>query len=123
MAYQTARKRATGMGSAKGGTAHHWRMTISSVALIFLVPAFVWTFGSMLGRPQAEVVAYFARPVPAMIAALTLAVGFMHFKNGVQVLIEDYVHGGLRRFWIVAMTIISYGAAATGLFAIAKIAL
>jgi succinate dehydrogenase / fumarate reductase, membrane anchor subunit len=56
------------------------------------VPLFVFTFGPCWA-PHAEVVAYFSRPFPAIVAALTLVVGFMHFKNGVQVLIEDYVPG------------------------------
>ncbi|SFP32827.1 succinate dehydrogenase, hydrophobic membrane anchor protein [Tranquillimonas alkanivorans] len=123
MAYMTARKRATGMGSAKTGTSHFWNMTISSVALLVLVPLFVFTFGPMLGEPYPEVVAYFSRPFPAIVAALTLLVGFVHFKNGAQVMIEDYVQGLARKISIIAVICISYAAAATGLFAIARLAL
>jgi succinate dehydrogenase / fumarate reductase, membrane anchor subunit len=123
MAFVTDRKRAAGLGSAKSGTEHFWSMTKSSAALLVLVPLFVFTFGPMLGRPHAEVVAYFSRPFPALVAALTLVVGFMHFKSGVQVLIEDYVSGLNRKILILAMTGVSYAAAATGVFAIARIAL
>jgi succinate dehydrogenase / fumarate reductase membrane anchor subunit len=123
MAFMTDRKRATGMGSAKEGTHHHWSMTVSSVGLLVLVPLFIFTFGQMIGAPHGEVVEYYARPFPAIVAGLTLAVGFMHFKNGVQVLIEDYVHGSMRKPLILAMICVSYGAAATGLFAVAKLAL
>ena len=123
MRYLTDRKRAVGMGSAKTGTAHFWAMKVSSVALLFLVPLFVFTFGSMLGQPHEEVVAYFARPFPAIVAALTMVVGFMHFKDGVQVLIEDYVHGTMQKVLIILMICLCYAAAATGLFALARIAL
>ena len=123
MSFLTDRKRAVGTGSAKLGTAHHWSMTVSSAALLVLAPLFVFTFGPMLGQSQADVVAYYARPFPAIVAALTLVVGFMHFKNGAQTLIEDYVHGFMRTFLIILMICTSYGAAAVGLFAIAKIAL
>ena len=123
MAYLTDRKRVRGLGSAKTGTGHHWSMTISSYGLLILVPLFVFTFGPMLGESHDAVVAYFARPFPAIVAALTLVIGFMHFKNGVRVLIEDYVSGFAREFWIIAMTLLSYAAAATGVFAIARIAL
>lgn len=123
MSYLTDRKRAMGMGSAKTGTAHFWAMKVSSVGLLFLIPLFLFTFGSMLGEPHADVVAYFGRPFPAIVAALTIVVSFMHFKDGVQVLIEDYVHGIMQKMLIVAMICLSYGAAATGLFAIARIAL
>ena len=54
--------------------------------------------------------------------ALTLIVGFEHFKSGVHVLIEDYVYGMAQKIWIIAMTCLSYAAMAVGLFAIAKIA-
>ena len=123
MAFLTDRKRAIGWGSAKSGTEHFWAMKVSSVALLLLVPLFVFTFGGILGSDYETVTAYFARPFPAIVAALTLVVGFMHFKNGVQVLIEDYVHGVAEKILIIATICLSYGAAATGLFAIAKLAL
>ena len=123
MAFLTDRKRATGMGSAKTGTEHHWQMMVSSVALLFLVPLFIFTFGPILGAPYEEVIAYYQRPFPAVVAILTLAVGFFHFRGGVQVLIEDYVHGPMEKILIILMTCLSYGAAATGVFAIAKLAL
>lgn len=123
MRYLTDRKRAAGMGSAKTGTAHFWAMKVSSVALLILIPLFVFTFGPMLGQPHEEVLATFARPFPAIVAALTIAVGFKHFNDGAQVMIEDYVHGTTQKITLIAVTCLSYAAAATGLFAIAKIAL
>ena len=123
MRYLTDRKRADGLGSAKTGTAHFWAMKVSSVGLLLLIPMFLLTFGPMLGEDHATVTAYFARPFPAIVAALTIVVGFMHFKDGVQVLIEDYVHGLSQKILIIAMICLSYAAAATGVFAIARLAL
>ena len=123
MRYLTDRKRAVGMGSAKTGTAHFWAMKVSSFALLILIPLFVFTFGPILGSDHGEVTAYFARPWPALIAALTIVVTMMHFKDGVQVMIEDYVHGMAQKIAILVMICLSYGLAAMGLFAIAKLAL
>ena len=123
MHYMTDRKRVEGLGAAKSGVHHFWVMKVSSVALLGLIPLFVFTFGPMLGRPYDEVIAYFERPFPAIVAALTIAVGFRHFKDGVQVLIEDYVHGWMQKALIIATILLSYSAAAVGLFAIARIAL
>ena len=123
MRYLTDRKRATGLGSAKSGTAHFWAMKVSSVALLILIPLFVFTFGAALGGTYEEILAYYARPFPAIVAALTFIVGFKHFNDGVQVLIEDYVHGLNQKIAIILMTCLSYGAMAVGLFAIAKLAL
>ena len=123
MRYLTDRKRATGMGSSKSGTAHFWAMKVSSVALLILIPLFVFTFGTIVGEDYATVTAYFAHPFPALIAALTLIVGFEHFQSGAQVLIEDYVHGLAQKITIILIKCISYGLMAMGLFAIAKLAL
>ena len=57
------------------------------------------------------------------MAALTLVVGLAHFNSGVRSAIEDYTGGLVRKGLILLSTIVSYGAAATALFAIAKIAL
>ncbi|PYC47834.1 succinate dehydrogenase, hydrophobic membrane anchor protein [Litorivita pollutaquae] len=123
MRYLTDRKKAVGMGSAKTGTAHFWAMKVSSVALLLLVPLFVFTFGCALGGTYEEVMAYYSRPFPAIVAALTFIIGFKHFNDGAQVLIEDYVHGMAQKISLILLTCISYAAMATGVFAIAKIAL
>lgn len=123
MSYLTDRKRAVGLGSAKTGTEHHWSMTMSSGALLILIPLFVFTFGPMLGASYEEVTAYFNRPFPAVVAGLTIIVAFKHFAGGVQALIEDYVHGLTQKVTIVAMTCVSYAAMAVGLYAIVRLAL
>ncbi|MFP7569872.1 succinate dehydrogenase, hydrophobic membrane anchor protein [Marivita sp. S2033] len=123
MAFLTDRKRAEGLGSAQSGTEHFWAMKKSSIALLILIPFFVFTFGNVLGSSYEDVLAYYSRPFPAIVAALTLLVGFKHFNDGFQVLIEDYVHGLAGKIIILGMTCVSYGAAAVGVFAIAKMAL
>ncbi len=123
MSFLTDRKRANATGSAKSGTMHHWHMMISSVGLVVLLPLFIFSFGSALGGTYEEVVAYYTRPVPAAIAALTLIVGFMHFCGGVQTFIEDYTQGFTRKALIIAMTCLSYGAAGFGVLAILRLAL
>lgn len=123
MRFLTDRKRAAGLGSAKTGTEHFWKMQVSSVALLILVPLFVFSIGPILGAPHAEVVAYFARPVPALVAALALIVGLVHFRMGAQVLIEDYSGGLTRKILVIAAICVSYGALAAGLFALARLAL
>ena len=123
MGFLTDRKRAVGMGSAKSGTMHHWNMMVSSVALVGLVPLFIFTYGYALGMSYEDASAYYARPFPAIVGILTLLVGFLHFKGGVQTLIEDYVHGFARKALIIGSICLSYAAAAAGVFAIVRIAL
>jgi succinate dehydrogenase / fumarate reductase membrane anchor subunit len=123
MSYMTDRKRAIGLGSAKTGTEHHWQMTLSSYALLILTPLFLIAFGPMLGQGHEAVTAHFARPFPAIVTGLMLVVGLQHFRQGVQVAIEDYAHGLTRHLLIVAMVCLSYGAMAAGLFALVRLAL
>ena len=121
--YLTARKRAEGHGSAGQGTEHHWNMTLSSAALLVLVPLFLFTFGFALGMPFLEARAYYARPVPATIAALTILVSMIHFRGGFQVLVEDYTRGDTRKMLVIAGVIVAYALAALALVSLARIAL
>jgi succinate dehydrogenase / fumarate reductase membrane anchor subunit len=123
MPYITDRKRVAGYGAAGTGTEHFWKVTISSVALVLLVPLFVFTFGFAVGQPWEEVVAYYSRPFPALVAALTLSVGWWHFAKGAHVLITDYTRGMTRKALIIAVHIVSYAAALAGLYALARLAL
>ncbi|MCB1335857.1 MAG: succinate dehydrogenase, hydrophobic membrane anchor protein [Roseivivax sp.] len=123
MRYLTDRKRAAGLGAAKSGTDHLWGMHVSSIGLIILVPLFVFTFGPILGSSYEEVVAYYAHPWPAAIAALTLAVGMIHFKNGAQEAILDYMHGASARLTIILVTCLAYGIAGVGIFSLIRLAL
>ena len=84
-------------------------MKVSSVALLILVPLFIFTFGPILGTEDAKVTAYFALPFPVIIAALTRIVGFKHFNDSVQVQNEDNVHGLMEKILIILMTCLSYG--------------
>ena len=123
MAFPTDRKRVEGLGSAKTGTEHFWSMTVSSVALLILTPLFLFVITPLLGEPHAAIVARLSQPIPALITAAMLVVGFHHFKLGVTTLIEDYVGGLSRKIAIIVMTIVSYGLAAAGLVSLAQIAL
>ena len=123
MAFLTDRKRVTGLGSAKSGTHHFWSMTVTSVALLILTPLFLFSFGPLLGERHDEVLVALGRPYPAIVTALMLIVGLHHFRLGVQTLIEDYSKGLTRKGLIIATTIFSYALMASGLVALAKIAL
>lgn len=123
MRYLTDRKRAVGRGASGTGTDHHWAMQVSSVALALLVPAWLYVFGSALGGTQAEVVATFSRPFPAILTALLLVVGMKHFASGATMMIEDYARGGARKTGVILVTCLAWAVAATGLFALARMAL
>jgi succinate dehydrogenase / fumarate reductase membrane anchor subunit len=121
--FTTARKRAENLGASGAGTDHHWNNIVTSIALLVLVPLFVFTFGSILGRPYEEALEALANPFVALVIGLTLLVGLVHFRHGVQVVLEDYAHGTPRRLMIIAAICATYAILAVGLFAVARLAL
>lgn len=123
MAYVTDRKRAVGLGSGRTGTQHHWNMIVSSIGVVILIPFFVFVFGAGLGGTHEEVLAFFARPFPAIITGLTLVVGIRHLNAEAQEAIEDYVHGVAGKLAGIAVTAFSWTLIAAGLFALVKLAL
>lgn len=122
MRYITPLKAAEGLGSAHSGTAHHWAMTVSACALILLTPAFLLVVGSAIGLPREGIIAYFGRPYPAIITAMFVIVGMIHFMKGTRIMIDDYVQGTARKGAVIASLIFGWGVIAVALFALAKMA-
>jgi len=123
MRYLTARKRAEGKGASGTGTEHHWFMSVSAVGLAFMIPVWIYVFGSTLGKPLDQVIATFSHPFPAILTGLVLFVGMRHFAKGAQMMIEDYARGSAKKGLIMLVISISYAVIAVGFYALAKIAL
>lgn len=123
MRYLTDRKRAERKGASGTGTEHHWYMSVSAVALAFLIPTFLYVFGHALGQGREQVVATFGSPFGAILTALVLFVSMQHFAKGAQVMIEDYVHGSWRRGLVMLVYSLAYVITATGLYALVKMAM
>ena len=117
-------KRGLRRGSARNGV-HHW-LALHRVSSFALVPLSVWFACSLLslrGLDHAAVVAWLSSPWQAVMASLFVAISAWHSKMGVQVVIEDYVHGhGTKLFAIYASQFVHVLVAASGLFAVLKIA-
>jgi len=123
MSYLTDRKRAERKGASGTGTEHFWYMTVSSVVLAFLIPAFVIMFGRALGGTREEVLDRFSQPFLAILTGLVLFVSMQHYWRGAETLISDYTRGGWRKGLIMAAIGLAYTLLAVGLFALGKIAL
>ena len=123
MRYLTSRKRVSGKGAAHTGTEHHWSMTLSSVALAFMIPTWVYVFGHALGQDRAAVMATFAHPFPAILTALVLIVGMRHFAMGATMAIEVYSHGTTRKLLVIFVISLSTVIAASGLYALIRFAM
>jgi succinate dehydrogenase / fumarate reductase membrane anchor subunit len=117
-------KRGLRRGSARNGV-HHW-LALHRVSSYALVPLSVWFLSSLLAMPgldHAAVVGWLSSPWHAVFACLLVATASWHSKMGVQVVIEDYVHGhGLKVTALLASQFAHVLVAAAGIFAVLKIA-
>ena len=113
--------RAKGLGSAKDGTTHWWHQRVTAIALALLTPWFVVFSVGLLGADQATVQASIARPLTATLLAAFVLSLFWHARLGLQVVVEDYVHGGLEWALQLAIQFVFALAAIASLLAIGRI--
>lgn len=122
MRFITPYKRAHDLGSARRGTAEHVALSTSGWALAVLVPIFVCILARTLGGGIDEVRATFGNPFVAILTALFLVVGLMHFARGARTPIEDYTRGFLTEALILIAGGIAWVLMAAGLYALARLA-
>jgi succinate dehydrogenase / fumarate reductase, membrane anchor subunit len=84
---------ARGLGPAKEGLHHWWVLRLTSVALMLLVPWFLCFALRLVGADITAVRAAIAAPLNATLLLAFVLMLFWHAQLGLQVVIEDYVHG------------------------------
>lgn len=121
MSMKTPLKQVRGLGAAKDGTTHFWQQRITGFANLFLVLFMLGFVLAHLGAPRAEIVSSFHNPLIAMLFLLSFASILWHMRLGLQVVIEDYIHGKAALILaLVANTFYVALLAAAALYAILK---
>jgi succinate dehydrogenase / fumarate reductase membrane anchor subunit len=116
--------RARGLGSAREGVHHWWAQRLTAIALIPLVVWFAISLVMMSGADYGAVRAWIGSPVVMVLLILTIAIGLHHGQLGLQVVIEDYVHGdGSKLALIVAVRFIAVLFGLAGIVAVLRIGL
>lgn len=85
--------RVLGSGSAKNGTTHWWAQRVSAVALIILGAWFLLSLQLLPGFEHQQLLTWVGRPFNSVALVLLVATLAYHSSLGLQVVIEDYVHG------------------------------
>jgi len=116
--------RVRGLGSAKSGAHHWWHQRVTAVGNVLLM---IWFVVSLLRLPSFQhdvVIQWLSSPLAAVPMVLLVLSVFYHFRLGLQVFIEDYVHDeGLKLGAIILLNFYVIGGGALALFSILKIAL
>lgn len=115
--------RVRGLGAAKDGVHHWWLQRVTAVANIVLVLWFIFSLVRLPALDYSSVTLWLRQPVAAVPMLLLIVSVFWHFRLGVQVLIEDYVHGPARIIAMLALSFYTLAGAAAAVFAVFKIAL
>ena len=114
--------RVLGLGSAKQGAHHWWVERVSAVAL---VPLGIWLVLSLLGLPDlghASVSRWAGAGMNPTLLLLTLLTMTWHSRLGVQVVVEDYVHGAAKSVTLILIAFAHAAIAVAGSIAILKLA-
>jgi succinate dehydrogenase / fumarate reductase membrane anchor subunit len=115
--------RVRGLGSAKSGTEHFWAQRVTAVALIPLTLWFVYSVTTLTGADYAAAAAWLRAPWNAVLMLLLIVATFHHMQLGLQVVIEDYVHGeGTKIASLMLMKGASLLLAVAAAFAVLKVA-
>ena len=121
MSLRNPLSRAKGLGSAKDGTGHWWNQRLTAIALALLTPWFVVFAVGLAGAGQDAVRAAIAQPLTATLLAAFVLSLFWHARLGLQVVVEDYVHGAAEVALQVLIKFIFALAAIAALLAIGRI--
>ena len=113
-----------GRGAAGEGVGHWWVQRVTAVALVPLTLWFAWSLLCLQLHSYDEVRGWLGQPWVAVLSILLVLTLAWHSKLGVQVVVEDYVHGkGAKTTCLLLSTFIHIGAAVAAVFAVLLIAL
>ena len=107
-----------GLGSAKTGTEHWWLQRVTAIANLPLVVFLIIFILCHLGADRAGLVASVKHPLVAIGLALSFLSILWHMRLGMQVVIEDYVHGSWRLVLLLANVFFTTALGIAALYAI-----
>ena len=124
MSLRSPLSRVLGSGSAKEGTEHWWMQRVTAAGMALLGTWFLWSLAGLDAFSHADLVAwvgYRTNAIMLLLLSVTLA---WHSMLGVQVVIEDYLHGPALKVLALMLNKFAHVVLATAaVFAVLKVAL
>jgi succinate dehydrogenase / fumarate reductase membrane anchor subunit len=93
MSLRSPLSRVLGSGSAKEGTGHWWSQRVTAIGILILGAWFLLSFAGLDDYSHGALRAWVAEPANALMLLLAGIALAWHSSLGIQVVIEDYVHG------------------------------
>ena len=122
MTMRTPLKEVRRLGSAKEGADHFWLQRLTAASNLILAIFAIWLTVSLVGADHATVKATIGHPLVALPLLLFLASAAIHMRLGMQVIIEDYVHGEAAKIVLLMLnTFFAIAVAAAGGLSILKL--
>jgi succinate dehydrogenase membrane anchor subunit len=116
--------RVRGLGAAREGLGHWSRQRLTAIANVLLVVWFLFSAMALAGAGYAEVRAWLASPLSASLMILLIISTFYHARLGLQVVVEDYVHGEAAKLAaLIAIPLVIFALAVTCIVAVLKVSL
>ncbi len=90
-------------GSARSGTDHFWHQRLTAIANIPLTLFLLWLVIPLAGADHETVIGTIKHPLIAFGLIAVIISFTWHMRLGMQVVIEDYVHGDGRKLLLVVL--------------------
>ncbi len=124
MSLRSPLSRVLGSGSAKEGTDHWWMQRVTAIALLILGLWFLISIASLEGYSETDMHTWVASPFNAIMLLLMSITLAWHSTLGIQIVIEDYVHGpGLKVVSIILSKFVHVFLCVAAVVAILKVLL
>ena len=119
---ETPLHKVRGLGASHSGTGHFWRQRVTALALVPLGLWFAFSVLGLVGTNEVVALQYLARPVNAILMAAFVLTLLYHMSLGLQVVVDDYVHGTASKiFLLLLIRFTALATASTSLFALIRI--
>jgi succinate dehydrogenase / fumarate reductase membrane anchor subunit len=93
MTMRTPLKKVRGLGSAKEGADHFWMQRLTGASNAVLTLFLICVAINLAYADHATVKSTLANPLVALPLLLFVCSAAIHMRLGMQVIIEDYIHG------------------------------
>ncbi|GAB5459293.1 MAG: succinate dehydrogenase, hydrophobic membrane anchor protein [Henriciella sp.] len=115
-------KSVRGLGASGAGTSHYIRQRVTAIALLFLVPWFLYSAVHMVRADYTSSLTWVAQPINAILLILMIGAALYHMRLGMQTVIEDYIaKSGTKQALLILNTFATVALLAATILSVLKI--